>query len=97
MKSASRYYRSGDHEMSHIEDHDLRLLLIVSALIGLAGLLASIFWRVALGIGILIIFTAALLFLALVGLIVGPLTTCAVASWRAVGRRQWDKGVALGP
>src|SRR6266536_2864568 len=33
------------HEMSHIRDYDVRLLLIVSTLIGLAGLLASLVWR----------------------------------------------------
>jgi heat shock protein HtpX len=35
------------HEMSHIKNYDVRLILIVSTLIGLAGLLASIIWRAA--------------------------------------------------
>ena len=35
------------HEMSHIKNHDIRLLLIVGTLIGLAALLSSILWRTA--------------------------------------------------
>src|SRR6202042_1882636 len=35
------------HEMSHIKNHDIRLLLIVGTLIGMAALLASIIWRIA--------------------------------------------------
>ena len=35
------------HEMSHIKNYDVRLILIVSTLIGIAGLIASIIWRVA--------------------------------------------------
>jgi hypothetical protein len=35
------------HEMSHIKNYDVRLLLIVSTLIGMAGLLASVVWRSA--------------------------------------------------
>ena len=33
------------HEMSHIRNYDVRLILIVTTLIGFAGLLASIAWR----------------------------------------------------
>src|SRR3984957_13507998 len=33
------------HEMSHIKNHDIRLLLVVGTLIGFAALLASIVWR----------------------------------------------------
>src|SRR5665213_1653342 len=35
------------HEMSHIKNHDIRLLLVVGTMIGMAALLASIFWRSA--------------------------------------------------
>jgi hypothetical protein len=35
------------HEMSHIKNYDVRLLLIVSTLIDGAGLLASLVWRSA--------------------------------------------------
>ncbi len=72
------------HEISHIKNHDIRLLLVVSTLIGLAALLASILWRSAFFTGggrgnnnggsqiALVIFAAGLL-LAVVGFIVGPL------------------------
>jgi heat shock protein HtpX len=69
------------HEMSHIKNHDVRLLLVVGTLIGMAALLASILWRSAFfvrggrGQGnqlILIVFAAGVL-LAIVGLIFGPL------------------------
>jgi heat shock protein HtpX len=33
------------HEMSHIKNHDIRLLLVVATLIGFAALLASVLWR----------------------------------------------------
>ena len=35
------------HEMSHIKNHDIRLLLVVGTLIGLAVLLSSLLWRTA--------------------------------------------------
>jgi hypothetical protein len=82
---------------SHITDHDTRLLLIAGALIGLAGLFVTIFWRVAFAIGVLVVFTTALTVLALVGLIMGPLLNCAVASWRVVGRRPLDKRATMCP
>lgn len=70
------------HEMSHIKNHDIRLLLVVGTLIGMAALLASVLWRsvffVRGGRGrdggqiILVVFLASAL-LAMVGLIFGPL------------------------
>jgi Zn-dependent protease with chaperone function len=33
------------HEMSHIKNYDVRLILVVTTLIGMAGLLASLAWR----------------------------------------------------
>jgi heat shock protein HtpX len=33
------------HEMSHIKNHDIRLLLVVGTLIGFAALVASVLWR----------------------------------------------------
>ena len=80
---------------SHITDHDTRLLLIAGALIGLASLFVSIFWRVAFAIGVLAIFTTVFTLLALVGLIMGPLLKCTVASWRVVGRRPLDKRATM--
>jgi heat shock protein HtpX len=84
------------HEMSHIKNHDIRLLLVVSTLIGLAALLASIFWRSAFwsaafggnsGAGnggslILIVVVAAGAMLAVVGFIFGPLIRLALSRRR---------------
>src|SRR5205823_12715866 len=36
------------HEMSHIKNYDVRLLLIVTTMIGLAAIISSVFWRGAL-------------------------------------------------
>jgi heat shock protein HtpX len=80
------------HEMSHIKNHDIRLLLVVSTLIGLAALLASILWRSAFFAGdgqddeggsqiALVIFGAGLL-LAIVGFIIGPLIRLALSRRR---------------
>lgn len=70
------------HEMSHIKNHDTRLLLLVGTLIGMAALLASILWRSAFfmrgggrgrGSQIMLVVFAAGVLLAAVGLIFGPL------------------------
>jgi heat shock protein HtpX len=81
------------HEMSHIKNHDIRLLLVVSTMIGMAALLASIFWRGAFfasmgrgggrngGLIVIVIFAAGLL-LAIVGFIFGPLIRLALSRRR---------------
>ena len=80
------------HEMSHIKNHDIRLLLVVGTMIGLAALLASILWRSAfygsLGRGggrgnqlVVVIFVAGAL-LAIVGLLFGPLIRLALSRRR---------------
>jgi heat shock protein HtpX len=78
------------HEMSHIKNYDVRLLLIVSTLIGLAGLLASVVWRSALfmrprgrdsGPIMLAVFVAGAL-LAVVAVIFGPLLRFALSRRR---------------
>ncbi|MGO9489577.1 MAG: M48 family metalloprotease [Solirubrobacteraceae bacterium] len=81
------------HEMSHIKNHDIRLLLVVGTMIGLAALLASILWRSAffssVGRGggregnqlVLVLFGAGAL-LAVVGFIFGPLTRLALSRRR---------------
>jgi heat shock protein HtpX len=79
------------HEMSHIKNHDIRLLLIVGTLIGLAALLASILWRVAFFSGggrgrngnqlVLVLFAAGIL-LSLIGFIFGPLMRLALSRRR---------------
>ncbi len=79
------------HEMSHIKNHDIRLLLIVSTMIGMAALLASVLWRTAFyanmgrsrsgGQLVIVIFVAGAL-LAIVGLIFGPLIRLALSRRR---------------
>jgi heat shock protein HtpX len=78
------------HEMSHIKNHDIRLLLVVGTMIGMAALLASILWRSAFFAGggrnrgnqlVLVIFAAGAL-LAVVGFILGPLIRLALSRRR---------------
>jgi heat shock protein HtpX len=80
------------HEMSHIKNHDIRLLLVVSTLIGIAALLASILWRGAFFAGgggdddgenqlAIVIFGAGIL-LGVVGFIFGPLARLALSRQR---------------
>ena len=77
------------HEMSHIKNHDIRLLLVVGTLVGLAALLASILWRSAFFTGrgrdsaqiAIVLFTAGTL-LAIVGFIFGPLMRLALSRRR---------------
>jgi heat shock protein HtpX len=77
------------HEMSHIKNHDIRLLLVVGTMIGMAALLASILWRSALfsgggrnnnQLGLILIAAGALL--AVVGFIFGPLMRLALSRRR---------------
>ena len=79
------------HEMSHIKNHDIRLLLVVGTMIGMAALLASILWRSAfyssLGrnrdsgqIGLVLLVLGGLL--AVVGFIFGPLIRLALSRRR---------------
>jgi heat shock protein HtpX len=78
------------HEMSHIKNYDVRLILIVSTLIGMAGLLASIIWRSAFYTRprgkdseqvMVLIFVAGLL-LSVVAFVVGPLIRLALSRGR---------------
>jgi heat shock protein HtpX len=78
------------HEMSHIKNYDVRLLVIVSTLIGMAGLLASLLWRSAFYVRprgkdgenftIFVIVAGALL--AIVGFLVGPIIRLALSRRR---------------
>ena len=78
------------HEMSHIKNYDVRLLLVVSTLIGMAGLLASVVWRSAFflrprgrdGGQVMVVVMAAGVLLALVALIFGPLVRLALSRRR---------------
>jgi heat shock protein HtpX len=80
------------HEMSHIKNHDIRLLLLVGTMVGLAAILASILWRSAFyagsgrgnnrGNAIVLVVLAAAAMLALVGFILGPLARLALSRRR---------------
>ncbi len=80
------------HEMSHIKNHDIRLLLVVSTMIGLAALLASVLWRSAFFAGegrgrgngnqFALVILAAGALLAVVGFIFGPLIRLALSRRR---------------
>ena len=80
------------HEMSHIKNHDIRLLLVVGTMIGMAALLASILWRGAFwgsagrsnngGSQIMLVVIAAGALLAVVGFIFGPLIRLALSRRR---------------
>ncbi len=78
------------HEMSHIKNYDTRLLLVISTLIGLAGLLASILWRSTLfgrsrgrgGAQLMLLIFAAAALLSVVGFILGPIIRMALSRRR---------------
>jgi heat shock protein HtpX len=78
------------HEMSHIKNYDVRLILIVSTLIGMAGLIASLIWRMAFytrprgrdGGQIVLVMMAAGALFTLVAVIFGPLIKLALSRRR---------------
>jgi heat shock protein HtpX len=78
------------HEMSHIKNYDVRLLVIVSTLIGMAGLLASLVWRSAFyvrprgkdGQNFTIFIVIAGVLLSIVGFLVGPIIRMAISRRR---------------
>ena len=79
------------HEMSHIRNYDVRLILIVGTVVAMAGLLASIMWRSLFftrvgnnrdgGYAILILIAAAAV-LSVIAIIVGPLMQFALSRSR---------------
>jgi heat shock protein HtpX len=78
------------HEMSHIKNFDVRLLLVVTTMIGLAAIIASVFWnsvgRVRFGgrnsgQAMLVIFAIGALF-TIVAVLVGPLMQLALSRQR---------------
>ena len=78
------------HEMSHIRNYDVRLILIVTTLIGFAALVASLVWRSAFfmrprgkdaGQFVLLVYAAAAV-LTLVAFVVGPLIQLALSRSR---------------
>jgi len=78
------------HEMSHIKNYDVRLILIVTTLIGFAAILASLAWRAAFyarprgrdGAQITLLVVALGALLSVVAFIVGPLIQFALSRSR---------------
>jgi len=74
------------HEMSHIKNFDVRLLLVVTTMIGMAALIASVFWnsvgRMRLrGQGAVVVLAIGLIF-TLIAVFVGPLMQLALSRQR---------------
>jgi heat shock protein HtpX len=75
------------HEMSHIKNFDVRLLLVVTTMIGMAGLLASVVWNGAFRIrsrdsrAVLIVLAIGIVF-TLIAVIVGPIMQMALSRQR---------------
>jgi heat shock protein HtpX len=78
------------HEMSHVKNFDVRLLLVVTTMIGLAAIIASVFWnsigRMRFGgrnggQAALLIFAIGALF-TIVAVLVGPLMQLALSRQR---------------
>ena len=78
------------HEMSHIRNYDVRMLLVVVTMIGMAALISSVFWhsvgRIRFsgrnsGQAMLIVFAIGILF-TLVAFVVGPIMQFALSRQR---------------
>jgi heat shock protein HtpX len=75
------------HEMSHIKNFDVRLLLVVTTMIGLAGIIASVYWNAAWRIrsrddrAILVVFAIGIIF-TVIAVIVGPIMQLALSRQR---------------
>src|SRR2546426_1788492 len=75
------------HEMSHVKNFDVRLLLVVTTMIGLAGIIASVYWNGAWRIrsrddrAILVVFAIGIIF-TLIAFVVGPIMQLALSRQR---------------
>jgi heat shock protein HtpX len=75
------------HEMSHIKNFDVRLLLVVTTMIGLAAIISSVIWNGALRFrsrdsrALLIVFAVGIIF-TLIAFIVGPIMQLALSRQR---------------
>ena len=75
------------HEMSHVKNYDVRMLLVVTTMIGLAALIASMYWNGALrfrsrdGRATLIVFAIGIVF-TLIAFLVGPIMQMALSRQR---------------
>src|SRR5487761_254717 len=68
------------HEMSHVKNYDVRLLLIVTTMIGMAALIASVVWQGAFRIRTRD--ARAMLVILAIGVIVGPIMQMALSRQR---------------
>jgi len=75
------------HEMSHVKNYDVRLLLVVTTMIGMAALLASVVWRGAFSFrsrnsqAILVVIAIGIIF-SVIAVLVGPLMQMALSRQR---------------
>src|SRR5579859_3990751 len=75
------------HEMSHIKNFDVRLLLVVTTMIGLAALIASMYWNGAFRFrsrderAMLVVFAIGIIF-TVIAFLVGPLMQLALSRQR---------------
>jgi len=75
------------HEMSHVKNFDVRLLLVVTTMIGMAALIASMYWNGAWRIrsrderAVLVVFAIGIVF-TVVAFLVGPLMQLALSRQR---------------
>src|SRR6266852_646514 len=75
------------HELSHVKNYDVRLLLVVTTLIGLAALIASMYWNGALRFrsrdarATLVVFAIGIIF-TLIAFLVGPIMQMALSRQR---------------
>jgi heat shock protein HtpX len=75
------------HEMSHVKNYDVRMLLVVTTMIGLAALVASVVWNGAFRIRtrdervVLVVFAIGIIF-GLIAILVGPIMQMALSRQR---------------
>src|ERR1700682_1767498 len=75
------------HELSHVKNYDVRLLLIVTTMIGMAALIASFIWQGAFRVrtrderAVLVILAMGIIF-GLIAAIVGPIMQMALSRQR---------------
>ncbi|HVH64129.1 MAG TPA: M48 family metallopeptidase [Candidatus Dormibacteraeota bacterium] len=75
------------HEMSHVKNFDVRLLLVVTTMIGLAAIIASMYWNSAWRFrtrderAVLFVFAIGIIF-TLIATIIGPLMQLALSRQR---------------
>src|SRR5438105_7837485 len=77
------------HELSHVKNHDTRLLLIVATMVGFAAMLASFLWsgmwRVRGGrdsAQVMLVLLLLAVLLTIVGTVIGPLMQLAISRQR---------------